>query len=85
MEAAQRRQQRDAQSPLGIGEVGFVYGVFHAPTEATLKMSRPIRQRMSIYSSLFFHSSASKPPASQQFSPKPIIYTHSKSRRVWTF
>ena len=64
-------------SPLGVGEVGFVYGVFHAPTEAALKMSRRIRQRMSIYSSLFFHSSASRPPEAQQLSPKPIIQTHS--------
>jgi hypothetical protein len=27
-------------SPLGIRETGIIYGVFHAPTEAALKMNR---------------------------------------------
>jgi hypothetical protein len=41
-------------------------------------MSRRMRQRMSIHSSLFFHSSASRPPESQRLSEKPIIQTPSK-------
>ena len=34
-------------SPLGIRETGVIYGVFHAPTEAALKMSRQTPSRMS--------------------------------------
>src|ERR1035438_3068020 len=60
-------EHRFEVSPLGIGEAGFVDGVFHAPTEAALKMSRRIRKRMSNHSSLFFHSSSSRPPASNNF------------------
>ncbi len=65
-------------SPLGIGEAGFIYGVFHAPTEAALKMSRPNPYQMSTRSSFFFHSSSSRPTESQRLSQKPIIQTHSK-------
>ena len=72
------REQRLEVSPLGIGEAGFVYGVFHALTEAALKMSRRNPSPMSTLSSLFFHSSSSRPPKSQQLSPKPIIQTNSE-------
>ena len=70
-------EHRFEVSPLGIGEAGFVYGVFHAPTEAALKMSRRNPCLMSTHSSLFFHSSSSRSPESQRLSPKPIIQTHS--------
>jgi len=54
-------------SPLVIGEAGFVDGVFHAPTEAPLKMSRQTPSRMSTHPSTFI----SRPIK------KPIIQTHS--------
>ena len=38
-------------SPLGIRETGLVYGVFHARTEATLKMRRRNPSRMSTHPS----------------------------------
>ena len=57
-------EHRFEVSPLGIGEAGFVEGVFHAPTEAALKMSRRIPRRMSTHSALFFHLSPSRPPES---------------------
>ena len=33
-------EHRFEVSPLGIRETGLIYGIFHAPTEATLKISR---------------------------------------------
>jgi hypothetical protein len=36
-------------SPLGLRKTGVVYGVFHASTEAALKMSRQTPSRMSTY------------------------------------
>jgi hypothetical protein len=38
-------------SPLGIRKAGVIYGVFHAPTEAALKMSRLNPSRMSTHPS----------------------------------
>jgi hypothetical protein len=37
---------------LGIREAGFIEDVFHAPTEAALKMSRPRQSRMSTHPSI---------------------------------
>ncbi len=61
--------------PLGIREAGFADGDFRAPTEPALKMSRRIRKRMSIHSSLFVHSLSSTPPRSTRLSPKTSILT----------
>jgi hypothetical protein len=46
------RQHRFEVSPLGIRETGVIYGVFHAPTEAALKMSRQTPSRMSTHPSI---------------------------------
>ena len=46
-------QHRLEVSPLGIRKTGVIYGVFHAPTEAALKISRPIPCRMSTHPSTF--------------------------------
>jgi len=62
-------------SPLGIGKAGFVDGVFHAPTEAPLKMSRQTPSRMSTHPSTFI----SRPIK------KPIIQTHSYARNADSF
>lgn len=70
-------EHRFAVSPLGIGEAGFVAGVFHAPTEAALKMSRPNPGQMSTHSSLLFHPSSSSPPASTMNFPKADFQTDS--------
>jgi hypothetical protein len=40
-------------SPLGIRETGFIYGVFHAPTEAALKIGRLNPMQMSTYHATF--------------------------------
>jgi hypothetical protein len=62
---------------LGIRKTGIVDGVFHAPTEAALKMSRPNPCQMSTHHSLSFHSSSRSTPESQRLSKKPIIQTDS--------
>ena len=54
-------------SPLGIRKTGVIYGVFHAPTEAALKMSRRNPRRMSTHPATYL----SRPIQ------KLIIQTHS--------
>jgi hypothetical protein len=49
------------ESPLGIRETGFVYGVFHAPIEASLKMSRRNPSRMSTDLVTILHASSNSP------------------------
>jgi hypothetical protein len=39
---------------LGLREAGFIYGVFHAPTEAALKISRQTPSRMSTHPSIIY-------------------------------
>ena len=48
-------------SPLGIRETGFVYGVFHAPIEASLKMNRRNPSRMSTDLVTVLHASSNGP------------------------
>jgi len=68
-------EHRFKVSPLGVGKVGFVYGVFHAPTEAALKMSRQTPSRMSTHPATFLSGPINK----------TIIQTHSKSNTaLWT-
>ncbi len=64
-------------SPLGIGETGVIYGVFHAPTEAALKMSRQKPSRMSTHPSTFLSAPIKKTSASLRNSANLIIQTHS--------
>jgi hypothetical protein len=45
------RRHRFEVSPLGVRETGLIYGVFHAPTAAALKMSRRNPSRMSTHPS----------------------------------
>ena len=66
-------------SPLGIRETGLIYGVFHAPTEAALKMSRPSPSRMSTHPALFFHAQSRQPLESQRQSKNSIIQTGNKA------
>jgi hypothetical protein len=42
-------EHRFEVGPLGICETGFIYGVFHASTEAALKMGRQTPSRMSTH------------------------------------
>ena len=42
-------EHRFEVSPLGIREAGVIYGVFHAPTEAALKIGRQTPSRMSTH------------------------------------
>ena len=44
-------EQRFEVSPLGLRETGLLYDVFHAPTEAALKIGRPTPSRMSTHPS----------------------------------
>jgi hypothetical protein len=60
-------QHRFEVGPLGIGKAGFVYGVFHAPTEAALKIGRRIQTRLSTLPSTFLSRPINK----------SIIQTHS--------
>ena len=46
-------EQRLEVSPLGIRETGFIDGVFHAPTEASLKIGRLNPKQMSTYHATF--------------------------------
>src|SRR5450432_2279102 len=46
-------EQRLEVSPLGIRETGFIDGVFHAPTEAALKIGRLNPKQMSTYHTTF--------------------------------
>ena len=48
-------------SPLGVGETGLINGVFHAPTEAPLKMNRPNPSRMSTNTATFLLRSHQQP------------------------
>jgi hypothetical protein len=50
---------------LGIRQAGFVYGVFHAPTEAALKIDRQSPSRMSTHPSTIY-SLACKQPGEPQ-------------------
>jgi hypothetical protein len=43
------REHRLKVNPLGIREAGLIYGVFHAPTEAALKIGRQTPSRMSTH------------------------------------
>jgi hypothetical protein len=56
---------------LGIGKTGVIYGVFHAPTEAALKIGRLNPKWMSTHPATFL----SRP------SKKLIIQTHSNEKR----
>jgi hypothetical protein len=60
---------------LGIRKAGIVYGVFHAPTEAALKMSRPKSNRMSTHPALLFHSQPIRPLEFPAQSKNSIIQT----------
>src|ERR1035437_1448510 len=46
-------QHRFEVSPLGLRKTGVIYGVFHAPTEAALKIRRQTPNRMSTHPSTF--------------------------------
>ena len=65
-------QHRFEISPLGIRETGVIYGVFHAPTEAALKIGRRIPSRMSTHPATFLSC-----PIKKQ-----IIQTHSKGKEA---
>jgi hypothetical protein len=60
---------------LGVRETGVIDGVFHAPTEAALKMSRRNPSRMSTYSSHYSISPSSRPSISQHQFAKSLIQT----------
>jgi hypothetical protein len=47
-------EHRFEAGPLGLREAGFIYGVFHAPTEAALKISRQTPSRMSTHPSIIY-------------------------------
>lgn len=64
-------------SPLGIGETGFVDGVFHAPTEAALKMSRRIPSRMSTHPSTNRSRTSQQPCETRTILENLIIQTDS--------
>src|ERR1035437_283252 len=51
-------------SPLGICKTGVIYGVFHALTEAALKIGRLSPSRMSTHPSRFFLWPFSRPAES---------------------
>ena len=72
-------EHRFEVSPLGIRETGFIYGIFHAPTEAPLKIGRQTPSWMSTHPSLFFHSLSNRPLESQRRSENPIIQTGTKA------
>ena len=46
-------EHRFKVGPLGVGETGLIDGVFHAPTEAPLKIGRPNQSRMSTNTAAF--------------------------------
>ena len=46
-------QHRFEVSPLGIGKTGLIYGAFHAPTEAALKIGCATPSRMSTHPATF--------------------------------
>ena len=73
-------QQGLEVSPLGVREMGVVYGVFHAPTGVALKIELASPNRMSTPHRNIFQSAS--PPASQSnlcsVPPVPIIQTGSK-------
>jgi hypothetical protein len=70
-------EHRFEVSQLGICETRVIYGVFHAPNEAALKMSRPKPSRMSTHRSTFPSRPINKSSASQRYSTNLIIQTHS--------
>ena len=71
-------EHRFEVSPLGIRQTGFVYGVFHAPIEASLKMSRRNPCRMSTYLVTILHSSSNSPLNHNANRQKMIIQTDSQ-------
>jgi hypothetical protein len=64
---------------LGIRETGFICGVFHAPTEAALKMNRPTPDRMSTHPSNLILIAINQPAKPQRLSEKLIIQTDSNN------
>ena len=67
-------------SPLGIRETGFIYGVFHAPTEAALKIGRQTPNQMSTHPSIIRSLAIRKPSEPQHHSQKLIIQTDSNEK-----
>jgi predicted amino acid-binding ACT domain protein len=65
-------------SALGIRKTGIVYGVFHVPAEAALKMSHLSQNPMSTYPSLFFHTQSSRPLVLPRQFQNLIIQTATK-------
>ena len=64
-------------SPLGIRETSFIYGVFHAPMEAALKIGRQTPNRMSTHPSIIRSLAIKQPSEPQHQSQKLIIQTDS--------
>jgi hypothetical protein len=69
-------QQGLEVSPLGIGKVGLINGVFHAPTEASLKISRRNPRQMSTDYFTFLPRAIKSSRKSKSY-PKLIIQTDS--------
>jgi len=70
-------EHRFEVSPLGIRETCLIYGVFHAPTEAALKMSRQTPSRMSTHPSTIYSLAFKQPSQPQHQSENLIIQTDS--------
>ena len=66
--------------PLGVGEAGLIYGVFHAPTEAPLKIGRPNQSRMSTNTASFLLRPHQQP--SPSYSSKLIFRRRLKKHRL---
>jgi len=60
-------EHRFEVSPLGIREIGLIYGVFHAPTEAALKIDRQTSGWMSTHPSTIRSSHS---PVNRNINPK---------------
>jgi hypothetical protein len=65
--------------PLGVSETGVIFGVFHAPTEAALKMSRLKPSRMSTHPSII-RSLTPDQTRRPKTNPKPIIKTATRGK-----
>src|SRR5271169_60988 len=67
-------EHRFEVSPLGIGETGLIYGVFHAPTEAALKIGHQTAIRMSTHPSTI-RSLVVKQPSEPQLQSEKTDYS----------